>query len=535
MKAKKNSLQTQSVKQNKKVLLVEAIENMRVATARMLIDMGFKEVIQAKNGLDALNYLRENIVDIIISDWIMPKMDGLTLLQNVRKELRTKEIPFIMSTTLVDHDSVKAAIKAGVSEYVAKPFNFSSLSEHIRKAFSNPLNKRLKSAKANVGEAPVEVERRKPQNNFVVLLVDDIDDDSHVITDVLKPQVRIKLASNGKEALTQCHSPNPPDLVLLGTNMAHLNWQKLLEVLKNNGQSQNIPVILLTAENPINDIIKKGFELGIVDYINKPINPAVVNTRVIQQKRLWQYQHSHKEQLETLIENFRMKEDLERIVQHDLNNPLSAIISFAEDSHHFSENAKRVDNNTRCILSTANMVRSMVSNMFTVIKIEDGNYTIEQTDFNLLEVLKLVITTFIRQIRDKHLLVNLDIAPHTCISGDKSTTFSLFANLFMNAVEATPKGSKISITAQAFERHIEIELHNPGAVPESIRPHFFEKYATASKSKKVGIGAYAAKLFCEIQQGSLHVRFEDAATRLIVRLCKGLPADHQGQSHLKDK
>ncbi len=507
---------------NRTVLLVEDVENMRVATARMLIDMGFKEVIQARNGLEALNSLAETPVDIIISDWLMAKMDGITLLQNIRKDPSTRELPFVMSTTLVEQENVIAAIKAGVSEYVAKPFNFDQLAKHIESAFTNPLNKRLKTAKSTGSSA--RVERRKSQNNFVVLLVADVGDDSQTLADVLKPQVRVKLASSGKKALALCHSHNPPDLILLDTTAINFKGFKLLEIFKSNAQTEDIPVILVIAsERPGH--IARGFALGAGDYISKPITAAEVDIRIQHQKQLWQYQRASKGQLATVIENFKMREDLDRMVQHDLHHSMAAIIALAEDSHRYANDVKRVDDNTQSILSTANMVNSMVSNLLTIIKIEDGNYTIERLGFSLLEVLQQVVATFDHQIKAKNLQVALNIDAQTQVSGEQSITYSLFSNLFINAVEAAPKGSQITISEQAVSdqnagEHIEVVLNNLGAVPELLRSRFFEKYATTNESAGAGIGKYAAKLFCQIQQGSLAVHFAEDATRLVVRLCK---------------
>ncbi|MFT4926513.1 MAG: two-component system sensor histidine kinase/response regulator [Phenylobacterium sp.] len=297
---------------NRTVLLVEEVENMRLTTSRMLLDMGFKEVICARNGLEALKYLQEHNVDIIISDWLMAKMDGMTLLQNIRSHQSTADLPFIMSTTIVEQDQVKAAIKAGVSEYVAKPFNFVRLAKHIEKAFTNPLNKRLKTTKPSQDELTSQVERRKRENNFLVLLVSDNNDEIEMITAVIKPLVRVKLASKAKKALALCHSSNPPDLVLLDTTMAHLNGFKFIEVFKGAVQTQNIPLVFLAQAIRPEDV-SRGFALGAVDYINKPINAAEVNARVNQQKTLWQYQHSQNSQLETVIENVKLQGHLDRM------------------------------------------------------------------------------------------------------------------------------------------------------------------------------------------------------------------------------
>lgn len=99
------------------------------------------QVYEADNGREALKILNEEQVDIIISDWNMPVMDGEELLYEVRNDDRLCSLPFIMMTTNEDRDFIITAIQLGVTQYIVKPFTYNELEGKVRLSM-NTFNKR---------------------------------------------------------------------------------------------------------------------------------------------------------------------------------------------------------------------------------------------------------------------------------------------------------------------------------------------------------------------------------------------------------
>jgi len=120
---------------NIKILIVDDFETMRRIIKGALKQMGFKNIIEDEDGDLALKTLKEEKVDLILADWNMPKMNGLELLKAVRGDENLKNIPFIMVTAEGQKDNVMEAVKAGVSNYIVKPFTPETLSEKIKKVF----------------------------------------------------------------------------------------------------------------------------------------------------------------------------------------------------------------------------------------------------------------------------------------------------------------------------------------------------------------------------------------------------------------
>jgi two-component system chemotaxis response regulator CheY len=107
---------------------------MRVLVRQMLRSLGVAHVLEANDGSSALMVMRDNPVDLIISDWNMIPMTGLQLLQAVRAEPATKRLPFIMITGEHSAEHVVRARQAGVNGYLVKPFGRDLLNKQLARA-----------------------------------------------------------------------------------------------------------------------------------------------------------------------------------------------------------------------------------------------------------------------------------------------------------------------------------------------------------------------------------------------------------------
>jgi two-component system chemotaxis response regulator CheY len=124
-----------SVDTSMKVLVVDDFATMRRIVKGVLKQLGFSDIIEAENGSSALDELKKENVGLIVSDWNMPKMTGLDLLKAVREDEKLKSIPFIMVTAEGQKENVLEAVKAGVSNYIVKPFTPETFNEKLVKVF----------------------------------------------------------------------------------------------------------------------------------------------------------------------------------------------------------------------------------------------------------------------------------------------------------------------------------------------------------------------------------------------------------------
>jgi two-component system chemotaxis response regulator CheY len=121
---------------NIKILIVDDFSTMRKIVKNILLQLGFKDILEADDGTTALELLKKQKVDLIISDWNMHKMPGIELLKTIRSDGELKNIKFIMVTAEAQKENVIEAIKCGVNQYVIKPFTPETLKEKLEKVLS---------------------------------------------------------------------------------------------------------------------------------------------------------------------------------------------------------------------------------------------------------------------------------------------------------------------------------------------------------------------------------------------------------------
>ncbi|MEO6986322.1 MAG: chemotaxis response regulator CheY [Paralcaligenes sp.] len=118
-----------------KILVVDDFPTMRRIIKNLLKDLGYENVDEAENGAMGLEKLRNGAFDLVVSDWNMPVMDGLTMLTQIRADAGLAKVPVLMVTAEAKKDNIIAAAHAGANGYVVKPFTAATLEDKINKIF----------------------------------------------------------------------------------------------------------------------------------------------------------------------------------------------------------------------------------------------------------------------------------------------------------------------------------------------------------------------------------------------------------------
>jgi len=122
-----------------KILVVDDMAAMRKILKTLLAQLGYKNVDEAEDGKQALEILKQspNKYGLVITDWNMPNMTGIELVQAIRSDEKLKHLPILMVTAEAKKENVLMAIKAGVNNYIVKPFTAETLKEKMEKIFSS--------------------------------------------------------------------------------------------------------------------------------------------------------------------------------------------------------------------------------------------------------------------------------------------------------------------------------------------------------------------------------------------------------------
>ncbi|MES2906449.1 MAG: response regulator [Pseudomonadota bacterium] len=122
---------------NMPILVVDDFRTMTGIIRNLLKQLGFVDIDEASDGKQALQKMHERQYGLVISDWNMAPMSGFELLQTVRADANLSKVPFIMITAESKTDNVSAARNAGVSNYIVKPFNATTLKGKIDAVFAD--------------------------------------------------------------------------------------------------------------------------------------------------------------------------------------------------------------------------------------------------------------------------------------------------------------------------------------------------------------------------------------------------------------
>lgn len=242
------------------ILIVEDSPTQAELLSYFLKKHGYS-VSNASNGMEALETIRKHKPDLVISDIVMPEMDGYQLCNFIKTDKDLKDIVVILLSILSDPKDVIKGLESGADNFIIKPFNEQILLNRISQVM----------AEHREGEGM--------KNEKEVLIVED----SPTQAEVLKHMVevygyRAMVAANGREAFDIARE-RMPDLIISDILMPEISGFDLCAEIKRDRNLRRIPVILLSVLSEAESVIK-GFESGADAYVTKPYNEAYLLDKI---------------------------------------------------------------------------------------------------------------------------------------------------------------------------------------------------------------------------------------------------------------
>jgi len=508
-------------------LVVDDLELMRAVTVNQLRSMGFEKIKVARNGKEALEMLRANKFDAVLSDWNMPVMSGLDLLKTLRADAKLSGTPFLMITAEAERQRIQEVIAAGVNALLVKPYNAGSLKTRLERM----LQPRARPAP---GAAPViPPERLNRSADFTdlaahlspsrILVVDDYPVSQALLEKLFKDEYSVTIAGDGPTALTLCQAEPLPDLVLMDVLMPGMDGFEVVRRLREHPATAQIPVIFVTAVSD-EEARLKGMELGAVDFVSKTSDPKALRARVRNFIQFVDMRRKLQLDYDAMLDAARQREDADNISRHDLKGALAGIVgmvqSLADDATMDPQHAAQL----KLVRQTAQQVIDMVNLAGDLYKIESGRYTLKAHAVDVGDILHRIVDVSRAGFADKRLTIEVDT--DTAVGtelpqswGDATLCYSLFQNLIKNACEAAPPDSRVVVELRD-ETPLRVLITNQGVVPVDLRERFFDKYVTSGKAGGSGIGTYSAQMLTQAQNGELTMATSDTldSTTLTVTL-----------------
>ncbi len=341
------------------------------------------------------------------------------------------------------------------------------------------------------------------------MIVDDVESEIDILVDVLGTDYDVCVATDGETAL-ELAAEISPDLVLLDVLMPGIDGYEVCRKLKEHSRTRGIAIIFITVLGEEGHEAA-GLALGALDYITKPFNVDIVRARV----------RNHM----NLIEAGRLKEDVNRIMHHDMRNALSSIVGYPElliIEGGLNEKQKQTLEKIR---SAGYSLLNMINLGIQMYKMECGCYEYRPAIVDAAGPLRRILSELSPLADSKNIRFDLRFAGTIPRSEEKFLIrcedllfYSMLSNLITNAVEAAPDGSTVTVDMKREDRVV-VSVHNMGAVAETIRERFFEKYVTEGKAKGTGLGTYSAKLMAHAHGGDIEMETSETdGTTVTVRL-----------------
>ena len=339
-----------------------------------------------------------------------------------------------------------------------------------------------------------------------ILIVDDTESEIDLLLETLGTDYEVSVAIDGGSALETC-TQEAPDLILLDIMMPGMDGYEVCRRLKEDKNSQNIPVIFVTVKGEEQDETK-GFKLGAVDYISKPFSPSIVKARVSTHLKL-------KKQTDQLKSCISLMQHEAEILQHkadigietgglahDINNILTLILAPAQLMRYLIPpdiaEWEEIDKNLSLVEKNA-FLACKICRGYTSYLRNIGEKAYAQSLLPLLQPLDMYARRFKGQI-DRNIPDSLPLV--------KCKGYQLkrvFLNLFMNACQAIETQKEQNIAIRMWHDHgsvmFSIQDNGPG-IPEDIKPLIFnECYST--RDEGTGLGLFLVKKIVDDHKGSI--------------------------------
>lgn len=286
-----------------RVLVVDDIEaNVRLLEARLMAE--YFQVLTATNGRDALEICANGQCDIVLLDVMMPEMDGIEVCKRLKNDPKTMHIPVVMVTALDQPEDKVAGLNAGADDFLTKPVNDLALLTRVKslarlKMVTDELRLRATtgqeiSLQELMSEKDIHGEKSK------ILIVDDRASSYEKIVQYLSADYYVTLITEPKEALFKA-ADEAYDCALISSTLEEFDALRLCSQLRSLERTRIMP-ILLVAEDSQDELIFRAMEMGVNDYVRRPVNKQELSARLKTQVRRKLYNVKLRDSVQHTIE-----------------------------------------------------------------------------------------------------------------------------------------------------------------------------------------------------------------------------------------
>ncbi len=307
-----------------RILVVDDIPaNVKLLEARLIAE--YFDVLTASDGYQALAICERNQVDLILLDIMMPGMDGFEVCERLKSNPKTSHIPVVMVTALDQPADRVRGLKAGADDFLTKPVNDLQLIARVKsllrlKTLSDELRIRAQTAHTMGIDELLRADQRGEEGGQI-MLVDGRANSQERIIKALKPIGNVFAISDAQAAVFEA-SENPFDLVIVNSNIDDYDPLRLCSQLRSLERTRFLPILIITEQGD-DEMVVRALDLGVNDYIVRPVDPNELVARSLTQIRRKNY-------------NDRLRANVQQTIELAVTDPLTGLSNRRYLDNHIS-------------------------------------------------------------------------------------------------------------------------------------------------------------------------------------------------------
>jgi len=346
-----------------------------------------------------------------------------------------------------------------------------------------------------------------------ILVVDDNDDGREALVELLQMEGFDTLSASDGESALLIIATEQPDLALLDVMLPDMNGLKVLQEIRADPATRELPVILVTVLDQPDDIVY-GLELGANDYLVKPIQPEILVARARTQLKLSRLQEQRRADLEHMRQMDAIKDKFLQIAAHDLKNPIGNVLAGVEllsmTDPAITAQIPDFEMIVRVVRNAATLMQSIVSDFLDHDALRSGNLILDRQSVAVNALVEAAIVQFKVAAEKKQITLRAALDPAAGkINADSARLMQVASNLIGNAIKFSQSGSETVIRTRAAGDRVRVEVvdQGPGIVPEEI-PQLFMEFARLRNQptggeKSSGLGLAIARQLVEMHGGEI--------------------------------
>jgi signal transduction histidine kinase len=373
-----------------------------------------------------------------------------------------------------------------------------------------------------VDTATVRQVQPPPFEDVRVLIVDDRADNLDVLAALLdQPGVELLKASSGEEAL-ELLLEHDVALALIDVRMPAMDGFELAELMRGAERTRTVPIIFVTAATAESVRIFQGYEAGAVDFLFKPVDARLLQSKVAVFIELFRQRQLLAGQIAEHKKLVQMAELLIGVLSHDLRAPLSAVVTAGELLPRMYPDDQRIGQIAGRIRSSSKRMTRLIEQLLDFATARLGQLPIKPQPTNLNELCEAAVAEYEERRGSLHCHVVGDPVG----TWDPDRLLQVLSNLIGNAVQHGSPDTPITVRIEGgVDASIQIQVENGGAIPPDVRDSLFSPFVRATGAGAgAGLGLYIVDQIVRAHGG--HVGAQSAADTTIFTV--RLPRHYHG-------